>query len=81
MGYARNDAALDAKITNLGRVDYIAVALAKGNTQLLDAVNGSLIRMHKNKFFQKSFERDINPYYGGKIDKKHFSLDEVYSLF
>lgn len=81
LGYARNDAALDAKITNLGRVDYIAVALAKGNTQLLDAVNGSLIRMYKNKFFQKSFERDIKPYYGGKIDKKHFTLDEVYSLF
>lgn len=81
MGYARSDAALDVKIANLGKVDYIAVALAKGNTQLLDAVNGSLIRMYKNKFFQKSFERDINPYYGGKIDKKHFSLDEVYSLF
>ena len=81
LGYARNDAALDAKIINLGKVDYIAVALSKGNTELLDAVNSSLVKMYKAKFFHKAFDEDIKPYYGGKIDKKHFTLDEVYSLF
>ena len=50
LGYARNDAALDAKIINLGKVDYIAVALSKGNTELLDAVNSSLVKCIKRNF-------------------------------
>ncbi len=79
--YAVVDRKVEVNIKNLGSTDFLAIAVQKGNTELLDAVNSSLVKMYKAKFFHKAFDEDIKPYYGGKIDKKHFTLDEVYSLF
>ena len=79
--YAVVDRKVEVNIKNLGSTDFLAIAVQKGNTELLNAVNAGLIELSKKGFFTKIFDESIEPFYKGTIDKKYFLLDDLYSLF
>lgn len=61
-----------ATITNLGDVDTIAGAVAKGNTTVLEWLNQELVELGKEKFFHKAYDKTLKPVYGTEV-----SADEL----
>ena len=51
-------------INSLGETSYIAAAVKKGNTDLLDWLNNELVELGKENFFHKDYEQTLAPVYG-----------------
>ena len=51
-------------IKSLGETSYIAAAVKKGNTALLDWLNNELVELGKENFFHKDYEQTLAPVYG-----------------
>jgi len=51
-------------IKSLGDTSYIAAAVKKGNTALLDWLNNELVDLGKENFFHKDYEQTLAPVYG-----------------
>ena len=51
-------------IKSLGDTSYIAAAVKKGNTALLDWLNNELVDLGKEDFFHKDYEQTLAPVYG-----------------
>ncbi len=61
-----------ATITDLGDIDTIAGAVAKGNTTLLEWLNNELVELGKENFFHTAYEKTLKPVYGDEV-----SADEL----
>ena len=81
LAYAVVDRKVEANIINLGTSDFLAIAVQKGNDDLLDAINSGLVNLSKSGFFKKIFNETIDPYYKGTAEKKYFLLDDLYRMF
>ena len=51
-------------IKSLGDTSYIAAAVKKGNTALLDWLNNQLVELRKEDFFHKDYAQTLAPVYG-----------------
>ena len=51
-------------IKSLGETSYIAAAVKKGNTALLDWLNNELVDLGEENFFHKDYEQTLAPVYG-----------------
>ena len=51
-------------IKSLGDTSYIAAAVKKGNTALLDWLNNELVDLGEENFFHKDYEQTLAPVYG-----------------
>lgn len=51
-------------IKSLGETSYIAAAVKKGNTALLDWLNNQLVELGEEDFFHKDYEQTLAPVYG-----------------
>ena len=51
-------------IKSLGETSYIAAAVKKGNTALLDWLNNELVDLGQENFFHKDYEQALAPVYG-----------------
>ena len=51
-------------IKSLGETSYIAAAVKKGNTALLDWLNNQLVELGQENFFHKDYEETLAPVYG-----------------
>ena len=51
-------------IKSLGETSYIAAAVKKGNTALLDWLNNQLVALGEENFFHKDYEQTLAPVYG-----------------
>ena len=51
-------------IQSLGDTSYIAAAVKKGNTALLDWLNNELVDLGQENFFHKDYEQTLAPVYG-----------------
>ena len=51
-------------IKSLGETSYIAAAVKKGNTALLDWLNNQLVELGEENFFHKDYEQTLAPVYG-----------------
>ena len=51
-------------IKSLGDTSYIAAAVKKGNTALLDWLNNELVELGEENFFHKDYEQTLAPVYG-----------------
>ena len=51
-------------IKSLGDTSYIAAAVKKGNTALLDWLNNELVDLGQENFFHKDYEQTLAPVYG-----------------
>ncbi len=56
-------------IETLGDLDYIAPAVQKGNTELLNWVNDTLSKLGDESFISKAYDATLLPTYGDHIDK------------
>jgi len=81
LGYSVVDRKVEVNIKNLGTTDFLAIAVQKGNDDLLNALNDGLVKLSKNGFFKKIFNDSIDPFYKGKAEKKYFLLDDLYKMF
>ena len=70
-------------ITNkaVGKPDYIACGIKKGNSSLLNAVNDAIVKLSKENFFTKAYDETFKIHYKGTIDKKYFLVDDIYKVF
>ena len=53
---------------SLGQIDTIAPAVAKGNTSLLEWINGEIESLAGENFFHKDYEETLAPVYGDAAD-------------
>lgn len=73
---------MEVNIQNLGRTDFLAIGVSKGNKELLEAINNALFNLNKSGFFENAYKNKFEPFYKGKAEKKYFLLDGIYnSLF
>ena len=75
------DNSVEVSIKNLGETDFLGMAVQKGNKELLDVINESMIRLSKEGFFKKAFDDTLNPFYKGSAEEKYFLLDDIYRIF
>jgi ABC transporter, substrate-binding protein, family 3 len=82
LSYATTDETMEVNIQNLGRTDFLAIGVSKGNKELLEAINNALFNLNKSGFFENAYKTKFEPFYKGKAEKKYFLLDGIYnSLF
>lgn len=55
-------------ITELGNQDYIAPAVQKGDTELLNWVNDELKKLGEENFMHANYEATLKPVYGNSVD-------------
>lgn len=55
-------------VESVGSLDAIAPAVQRGNTELLDWINGEIISLETEQFFHKDFEETLAPVYGSSVD-------------
>ena len=67
LAWAAKTDGFSVPITDLGDVDTIAGAVAKGNDTLLNWVNENLVELGKEEFFHKDFEKTLKPVYGDQV--------------
>ncbi|MFC5560207.1 transporter substrate-binding domain-containing protein [Ureibacillus thermophilus] len=54
-------------LTTLGELDYIAPAVKKGNTELLDWLNAEMEKLYEENFFTNAYEETLKPAFGDTI--------------
>lgn len=64
IAFANQNKDFTVGISELGDKDTIAPAVAKGNTTLLDWINGEIETLSKEQFFHKDYEETLETVYG-----------------
>lgn len=64
LAFAAQNKGYSVTISHLGDVDTVAGAVAKGNSSLLDWINNHLVKLGKERFFHKNFDKTLRPIYG-----------------
>ena len=64
LAWAKSNPGFTVGIESLGDVDTIAVAVQKGNTDLLDWINNEIKELGKENFFHEAYKATLEPIYG-----------------
>jgi polar amino acid transport system substrate-binding protein len=62
-------------IGSLGNQDTIAPAVRKGNTELLDWLNGELRALGSEQFIHKAYDEALAPVYGSSVDPEDLVIE------
>ncbi len=81
LAFAVLDTDYEVNIKNLGKADFLGIAVQKNNKELRGFIDSSLIELSKEKFFKEAFENYLNVFYKGTAEQKYFLLDDIYSFF
>ena len=68
LAWAKSNPGFTVGIDSLGDVDTIAVAVQKGNTDLLDWINNEIKELGKENFFHEAYKATLEPIYGDSAD-------------
>ena len=68
LAWAKSNPGFTVGIESLGDVDTIAVAVQKGNTDLLDWINNEIKELGKENFFHEAYKDTLEPIYGDSAD-------------
>ena len=68
LAWATSNPGFTVGIESLGDVDTIAVAVQKGNTDLLDWINNEIKELGKENFFHEAYKATLEPIYGDSAD-------------
>ena len=68
LAWAKSNPGFTVGINSLGDVDTIAVAVQKGNTDLLDWINNEIKELGKENFFHEDYKATLEPIYGDSAD-------------
>ncbi|SOC25689.1 amino acid ABC transporter substrate-binding protein (PAAT family) [Ureibacillus xyleni] len=71
-GWANENPDFSVALSTLGELDYIAPAVKKGNTELLEWLNTELEALGQEQFFHKAYDETLKPAFGENI-----SADDV----
>ncbi|MFP3916902.1 cysteine ABC transporter substrate-binding protein [Lysinibacillus telephonicus] len=66
-GWANENPGFSVALPTLGEQDYIAPAVKKGNTELLEWLNTELEALGKEQFFHKAYDETLKPAFGENI--------------
>ena len=68
LAWAKSNPGFTVGIDSLGDVDTIAVAVQKGNTDLLNWINNEIKELGKENFFHEAYKATLEPIYGDTAD-------------
>lgn len=68
LAWAKSNPGFTVGIESLGDVDTIAVAVQKGNTDLLNWINNEIKELEKENFFHEAYKATLEPIYGDSAD-------------
>ncbi len=68
LAWAKANPGFTVGIDSLGDVDTIAVAVQKGNKDLLDWINNEIKELRKENFFHEAYKATLEPIYGDSAD-------------
>lgn len=68
-------------VKSVGIPSFIAAGVSKGNDDLKAAVTNAILEISKGGFFKDAYDKTINIYYKGTLDKNMFLLDDIYKAF
>ena len=68
LAWAKSNPGFTVGIDSLGDVDTIAVAVQKGNTDLLNWINNEIKELGKENFFHEAYKTTLEPIYGDSAD-------------
>ena len=68
LAWAKSNPGFTVGIDSLGDVDTIAVAVQKGNTDLLNWINNEIKELGKENFFHEAYKATLEPIYGDSAD-------------
>ena len=68
LAWAKSNPGFTVGIDSLGDVDTIAVAVQKGNTDLLNWINNEIKELGKENFFREAYKATLEPIYGDSAD-------------
>ena len=68
LAWAKANPGFTVGIDSLGDVDTIAVAVQKGNKDLLDWINNEIKELGKENFFHEAYKATLEPIYGDSVD-------------
>ncbi len=68
LAWAKANKGYRVDVTEIGDVDVIAAAVQKGNKELLDYINDEIVKLGKENFFHKDFEKTLKPVYGDEVN-------------
>lgn len=68
LAWAKANPGFTVGIDSLGDVDTIAVAVQKGNKDLLDWINNEIKELGKENFFHEAYKVTLEPIYGDSVD-------------
>ena len=68
LAWAKSNLGFTVGIDSLGDVDTIAVAVQKGNTDLLNWINNEIKELGKENFFHEAYKATLEPIYGDSAD-------------
>ena len=68
LAWAKSNPGFTVGIDSLGDVDTIAVAVQKGNTDLLNWINNEIKELEKENFFHEAYKATLEPIYGDSAD-------------
>ncbi|MED3795506.1 cysteine ABC transporter substrate-binding protein [Niallia alba] len=66
-GWANENPDFSVALPSLGEQDYIAPAVQKGNTELLEWLNTELESLGQEQFFHKAYDETLKPAFGENI--------------
>lgn len=72
LAWAAENPTFTAGIQQIGNQDFIAPAVKKGNSQLLNWLNTEISSLQKTGEIQKIYDQTLKPVYGGTVDAQVF---------
>ncbi|MFW1734709.1 transporter substrate-binding domain-containing protein [Acinetobacter sp. ULE_I001] len=72
LAWAAENPTFTAGIQQIGNQDFIAPAVKKGNTQLLNWLNTEISSLQRTGEIQKIYDQTLKPVYGGTVDAQVF---------
>ncbi|POY45658.1 cysteine ABC transporter substrate-binding protein [Avibacterium paragallinarum] len=73
--WAKENPSFTVGIKNLGDQDFIAPAVKKGNTQLLNWLNDEIVKLGKNGTLKQAYDKTLLPIYGDTIKESDVLVD------
>lgn len=74
--WVKENPEFEVSINQLGENDFIAPAVKKGNTELLNWLNTELATLNKEQFFYKAYNDAVKPFYGEGINPDNIVINE-----
>ncbi|MDR3298430.1 MAG: transporter substrate-binding domain-containing protein [Candidatus Accumulibacter sp.] len=68
LAWANENKGFSVKLGDVGDVEPIAPAVRKGNTELRDWINATLVKLGKERFAHTAYDATLKPYYGANTN-------------